>query len=198
MNIFSNKINYNPKKITKNKLMKTKHFNKYMIGGDLTLEKKAELETEINQDPQINGDLTLTIESYLDSGGSGDVYLATNKSGKQIVVKEIPKVTDITYVEIDALNGLKGLKNVVGTPVGYPTDINIMNGDKIKRKYIFLEYVGGSDLRDYVNDAGKLNENEAKLYIYQILMGIKEIHDREWAHRDIKLENSVKAEGRNR
>ena len=198
MNIFSNKINYNPKKITKNKLMKTKHFNKYMIGGNLTLEKKAGLETEINQDPQINGDLTLTIESYLDSGGSGDVYLATNKIDEKIVVKEIPHVTDITYVEIDALNGLKGLKNVVGTPVGYPTDINIMNGDKIKRKYIFMEYVGGSDLQDYVRKAVKLNENEAKLYIYQILMGIKEIHDRGWAHRDIKLENIVKDKGKYR
>ena len=199
MNIFSNKINYNPKKITKNKLMKTKHFNKYMIGGDLTPQKRTELETEINQHPKIiDTDLTLTIVDYLASGGSGDVYLATNKSYEKIVVKVIPQVTDITNVEIDALNGLKGLKNVVGTPVGYPTDINIMNGDKIKRKYIFLEYVGGSDLRDYVNDAGKLNENEAKLYIYQILMGIKEIHDRGWAHRDIKLENIVKDEGRYR
>jgi len=58
--------------------------------------------------------------------------------------------------------------------------------------YIFLQLCTGGDLFTYIswrdNNAG-LVEGEAKYIMYQILRGLKYLHDRKIAHRDIKPEN---------
>ena len=59
--------------------------------------------------------------------------------------------------------------------------------------YILMEYCEGQNLRDYINENIKNNTliEEKILYkiIKQICLGIKEIHDKNIIHRDLKSEN---------
>jgi len=55
--------------------------------------------------------------------------------------------------------------------------------------YLFLEYCPGGNMASKIIKNGKIPENQAKRYFFQLMQGIDFIHDNKVAHRDIKLEN---------
>ena len=55
--------------------------------------------------------------------------------------------------------------------------------------YIVLEYATGGELFNYIVLKEKLSEKETSLYFYQIIQGIKTIHEKKICHRDMKPEN---------
>ncbi|GAA5991952.1 hypothetical protein JCM10908_002287 [Rhodotorula pacifica] len=63
-----------------------------------------------------------------------------------------------------------------------------------KHVHIFLELVPGGDLFSYLIRHGRLDAPEVKWILYQMLHGLRHLHDDvNIAHRDIKLENVVLA-----
>lgn len=54
---------------------------------------------------------------------------------------------------------------------------------------MITEYCGGGDLRALVSMKKRLTENEARLYLAEILVAIDELHKNGIIHRDIKLDN---------
>ena len=58
-----------------------------------------------------------------------------------------------------------------------------------KYMLIIMEYISGGNLQNFVKKRRKLCEKTAKILFRQIIQGIKYIHSRGIAHRDIKLEN---------
>ncbi|KAI8054618.1 kinase-like domain-containing protein [Syncephalis plumigaleata] len=55
--------------------------------------------------------------------------------------------------------------------------------------YIMMQYAAGGDLFEYFSKQSKLPEIKAKYIIFQILHGIKHLHDLNIIHRDLKPEN---------
>ncbi|XP_069853320.1 sperm motility kinase Y-like [Dipodomys merriami] len=55
--------------------------------------------------------------------------------------------------------------------------------------YFVMEYLEGGDLVDYLQEAGRMEEEEARPLFKQILSAVKYCHDNRIAHRHIKLEN---------
>ena len=55
--------------------------------------------------------------------------------------------------------------------------------------YLVSEYCHGGDLRGLIKQKKRLNEEDAKLYLAEILIAIEEIHINGIIHRDIKLDN---------
>ena len=55
--------------------------------------------------------------------------------------------------------------------------------------YIIMEYAQGGELFNYIVEKEKLTEKETSFYFYQIIQGVKEIHNKKICHRDIKPEN---------
>lgn len=52
-----------------------------------------------------------------------------------------------------------------------------------------MEYFEHGDLQEYMNKAGKLLEEDARSISYQMLEGLKEMHENGFAHRDLKPSN---------
>ncbi|KAG2231562.1 hypothetical protein INT48_002978 [Thamnidium elegans] len=62
----------------------------------------------------------------------------------------------------------------------------IAEGDKY---YMFLEYVDGGQLLDYIIKHGKLREKQARKFARQIISALDYCHRNSIVHRDLKIEN---------
>ncbi|KAI8377263.1 hypothetical protein BD560DRAFT_53062 [Blakeslea trispora] len=62
----------------------------------------------------------------------------------------------------------------------------ITEGDKY---YMFLEYVDGGQLLDYIIKHGKLREKQARRFARQIVSALDYCHRNSIVHRDLKIEN---------
>lgn len=57
--------------------------------------------------------------------------------------------------------------------------------------YIFTEYCNGGDLDNFKNLRMGVSEKETQLIIKQLVKGLKELHQRNIMHRDLKLANAL-------
>src|SRR5690606_32727080 len=68
--------------------------------------------------------------------------------------------------------------------------INLYKAYKTHSKfYIFTEYCNGGDLELLKDIKGRINEKMARIILTQLVEGIRELHDRNIMHRDLKLAN---------
>jgi len=96
------------------------------------------------------------------------------------------------YPEIDILKHLKDRKNSHPNIIGYEETFECTSSIAI-----VFELANGGELFDYVSedfDKHQFTEKAAKMQFYQILKGIKYLHDNNICHRDLKLENILLAE----
>ena len=57
-------------------------------------------------------------------------------------------------------------------------------------QFVFvMEYLEGGELKEYLNDKGRLEEEEAQMIFSQIVDAIFYCHRQQIIHRDLKLEN---------
>ena len=70
---------------------------------------------------------------------------------------------------------------------------NVIHVEKILEDdinfYIIMEYCSKGELFDYIVKQEKLNEIEASMFFYQLIIGVEYIHKQKLAHRDLKPEN---------
>mmetsp|Transcript_8660 Transcript_8660/g.6107 ORF Transcript_8660/g.6107 Transcript_8660/m.6107 type:complete len:109 (+) Transcript_8660:434-760(+) len=55
--------------------------------------------------------------------------------------------------------------------------------------YLVSDYCPGGDLRQVLNQAGQIREQQARVYLAEILLAIEECHQNGIVHRDIKPDN---------
>jgi len=81
------------------------------------------------------------------------------------------------------------------TGVGHPNIIKLFAiCDTPTTLYMFMEFIEGGDLLGYVESKGRLNEDEAKFFFHQLLVGVRYLHGLGIVHRDLKPENVLLAE----
>ncbi|KNC52195.1 STE/STE11 protein kinase [Thecamonas trahens ATCC 50062] len=140
--------------------------------------------------------------AILGMGGFGKVYLGTDlDSGKLMAVKTIEigsavsmkdsrvkAEIELVENEISVLQFLehRNIVRYIGTArmEDAGSAINAVPG-----LLIFMEYVSGGSLAALVRRNGALDESIARAYVYQILNGLKYLHEKKIAHRDIKPGN---------
>ncbi|PIL31727.1 transporter [Ganoderma sinense ZZ0214-1] len=131
-------------------------------------------------------DRFLVMSHCLGSGSFAQVHLAMDTSAfKQVACKCIKRKSsdkiEKIRKEVDILLNLThpNINNVCAAT----------NDDQFL--YIFLELCTGGDLFSYIvsHKDSQLCQAEAKYLMYQLLKGLKYLHDRVISHRDLKPEN---------
>ncbi|KAL4432868.1 hypothetical protein ABPG77_008194 [Micractinium sp. CCAP 211/92] len=121
----------------------------------------------------------------LDKGAFGWVQHARNRqTGEEVAVKFIelgPRFYQ-KYVEREIINHrLLAHPHIVGFKEVFVTQ---------KHLAIVMEYVGGGNLQQYVEAAGRLPEWQARCFFQQLILALQYCHaNLRIAHRDIKLGN---------
>lgn len=131
-----------------------------------------------------------TILKELGSGTYGTVYQAIDNQTRQIVaIKQIHQKTN--WDEAKNLVELKSFKKIGVHP-------NIVTLHELFREkdgtlYFVFELINSGSLYDYVLKCQKqnkpLSEKEVCALTYQILRGLGHMHQHNFIHRDLKLEN---------
>ena len=127
------------------------------------------------------------IERIIGEGKYGKVKLAIHSITKEKVAIKIMEKSKIKTKEDEErveeeINCLKEINN-----------INIVQFyeiiEDLKNYYLILEYISGGELFSYIIKNEKLDEQTSSFFLYQIINGIKAIHEKKICHRDLKPEN---------
>ncbi|KAJ2723872.1 hypothetical protein GGI07_002335 [Coemansia sp. Benny D115] len=131
-------------------------------------------------------------ETVLGKGTFAEIKLVYKKDTQQQMAVKVMEKRNFS------VNG------TAGGGTNYIHEINLLRGirhpnivrvydvvETARHVYIFMPLLRGGDLFDYIYDQERLEEDEAKFIVYQVLLALKYLHDANIAHRDLKPENTL-------
>ena len=146
-----------------------------------------------DQDDQEHIDNKYSIDKYLSYGAEGEVYLVTEKKTN---IKYAAKISfsnkkyldnEIEILKILKEKECKNILNIINSGRGI---IQIAGQESKIRQYLILELAPNRDLGEYIFLEKKgFGEYFSKVIFYQIVKCIKSIHDLNYCHKDIKIDN---------
>ena len=161
---------------------------------------QAERLTESDKGEYFKNDVTLVGKIHrvslsdfyylktLGKGSFGDVFLVQSKSSPEDVfaLKVISRASNMTVAE---LNSLLNEGNVFG----------MVEGDFVTRAVstfihknlicFLMEFMPGGDLGSLLAKEGALDEDDIRVYLAEIVLGLESLHQKGISHRDLKPEN---------
>lgn len=151
--------------------------------------KKNEDESKLLEDPILNDNIGMESFGILDCigiGNFGKVYKVKMKSnGQKYIMKVINKKylfksNQLRYV-VDECNELKQVKSPFISTLyfAFQTSENL---------YLIIDYCPGGNLLDHIL-RNLFEEDEAKFYIAELILGIEQLHNLNILYRDLKPEN---------
>ena len=141
-------------------------------------------------------------EREINRGSSAVVIRGVDVTSNRPVALKIMDVSERNEVSLP-LNSITrevkyahALSSNENTTDNFARLLNVTNhiSPETKREYVVLvwELLEGLDLLDYINSkGGKLTNEEARALFAQLLNAVTTIHDRGFAHRDLKPDNCL-------
>ena len=147
------------------------------------------LNKEVMEFPNQEVSSKYSIIHKLGQGGFAQVYLCSCKqTNLKVALKVIKKYSDskntkkqeITSKEVSIMRKLD-----------HPYILKLFQAyEDFDTLYVSLEYAAGGDLRKFLRrKSGLFNEKKLAKVMYQVLMGLNYLHQKNIVHRDIKAEN---------
>lgn len=123
----------------------------------------------------------------IDKGGMATVYEGTHKTlGHKVAIKVLNK--EYFYNDNIRKRFLAEARILAG--ISHNNIIRVTDLIEEKESAAFvMEYIKGSNLRDYIDYKGKLPEDEIKYLFSQMLDAVGFVHEQGLIHRDIKPSN---------
>ena len=132
----------------------------------------------------------LQLDERIGAGGFADVWSArpSLQPDRRVAVKVMRRASSATN-ELAALSELRGASEHI-------VNLERHFEDEAGNTYIVTELARpGEELFELIHRCRRLSEAEARHHLRQILTGVARIHQRGWAHRDLKLENVIAVRG---
>lgn len=112
-----------------------------------------------------------------------------------ISIKDSKEIYAGKIIDKNKLKGQKSLENIINeiniqNSLDYPKIVKVK--DKLeddKNVFIVMELCQNDTLRKLIQRRGHLTEIEVQCYMFQIIQGLKYMHNRRIIHRDLKPEN---------
>lgn len=125
----------------------------------------------------------------LGCGGFGKVFIGYDLiRSREIAVKKVRTNSNKALMSMERTSldcEIKVLRNLNHRNIVQCYGMEIVNSTM----HIFMEFMAGGSIRDYVSEKGRLNEDQVRCYCYQILEGVEYLHSNMVIHRDIKGAN---------
>lgn len=127
------------------------------------------------------------IKSHIGTGGMATVYLA------QDLILERPVAVKV--LRLDFHTNVAAMRRFQreaqsATQLVHPNIVSVYDvGEEDGTNYIVMEYVEGTDLKEYIRERGPLPPREAVRIMTQIVSAIELAHQNRIIHRDIKPQN---------
>ncbi|MGL6125191.1 MAG: serine/threonine-protein kinase [Metamycoplasmataceae bacterium] len=121
------------------------------------------------------------------SGGMAKVYLAINQETNQkVAIKTLLTDPNMPLTNKNRFKEELRLAKYISSPYVVKFYEGSYNSET---QYLVMEYVEGKMLKDYIEEQGRLNVDEAVNFATQIAKGFAEIHAQNIIHRDLKTSN---------
>lgn len=128
---------------------------------------------------RLENDLVCVKELFISGNSSRD--------GSLCVVSQPLGNVDFAYFKrrfLDEANTLNKIKHENIVKVGEYFEVN-------DTAYMVMDYIKGQNLKDWIEQNGKLNEKEALELFHQLLNAVDVVHKHNFLHRDIKPDNII-------
>jgi serine/threonine protein kinase len=123
----------------------------------------------------------------IDKGGMATVYEGTHKTlGHKVAIKVLKK--EYFYNDNIRKRFLAEARILAGMSHNNIIRVTDLIEEKESAAFV-MEYIKGSNLRDYIEQKGKLPEDEIKYLFRQMLDAVGFVHEQGLIHRDIKPSN---------
>ena len=127
------------------------------------------------------------IQTLIGTGGMAAVYLAKDLILDRLVAIKVLRL-DFRQSN-DAMRRFRR-EALSATQLTHPNIVGVYDvGQSQEMNYIVMEYVEGTDLKDYIRQRGALHPIEAVRIMMQIVSAIAAAHQNRIIHRDIKPQN---------
>jgi len=123
----------------------------------------------------------------LGEGKFGKVHMGyRNETGEPVAIKVMAK-SDLNRTQLKNVDREITLATMDMDHPNLVRTFDVFNDNY--NVYVVMELMPGGELYNLVDDRGHLSEVESRYIFKQILKGVRYLHNRGVAHRDLKLEN---------
>ncbi|KAM3722036.1 Mitogen-activated protein kinase kinase kinase [Dirofilaria immitis] len=126
------------------------------------------------------------------SGAFGKVYVCVDvDTGREVALKRFNICRGDKHLK-NHINQLENEINLLST-IQHDRIVHYLGAQQIDDSIcIFIEYMTGGSVKDYIATYGRLSSAVAGKYTYQVLQGLEYLHRNEIIHRDIKPANILR------